>query len=483
MKKYIYSIALCLLAFAVSCQQQMNEVRQDIQILENSTLGKSVFYTADDEPLTFLLSRDSSAWTSIGSLQGRFDACTVPQQILDNMTTEAIVESVINYPLNYLVLFYNDPMDAVNLIFEKSTLHQELASRTEATSELIGLFSETYVKMGEKTLLTDDSKQLSYTDEMFLEYMISLDCFSKNLDEKTAALLCDAVGTKAQERLAKPETYSISSLEPLMAIDKAASLNMLRYATKGGEIIASITILTPLGKEIEGLIINEITDQEKSTATQIAVANYPNAVVLGPSTALYNCHSYAWHNDSTNNTVWINSTKFFSGDFQLDKYWTLDAFIECEEGNACRVYYPNGDHSAIRLTNGKYVSKWGMGPLMEHDKTYAPYNSSDLRFFKVRTGYVYTLTINGDTTVGLNETNHFYEVSSASNLDLVYEWVVKYMDADEPKPFELIPNGTHESNYSYRLVCKDYGLFKIHVYGNYMGQTIAYGQLNVVAIP
>lgn len=65
----------------------------------------------------------------------------------------------------------------------------------------------------------------------------------------------------------------------------------------------------------------------------------------------------------------------------------------------------------------------------------------------------------------------------------VYEWVVKYMDADEPKPFELIPNGTHESNYSYRLVCKDYGLFKIHVYGNYMGQTIAYGQLNVVAIP
>ena len=61
MKKYIYSIALCLLAFAVSCQQQMNEVRQDIQILENSTLGKSVFYTADDEPLTFLPSRDSSA--------------------------------------------------------------------------------------------------------------------------------------------------------------------------------------------------------------------------------------------------------------------------------------------------------------------------------------------------------------------------------------------------------------------------------------
>ena len=120
---------------------------------------------------------------------------------------------------------------------------------------------------------------------------------------------------------------------------------------------------------------------------------------------------------------------------------------------------------------------------MEHDMNDCPYITDDIQYFNVQSDIVYTLTITGDTPVGLNETNHFYEVASASNLDLEYEWVVKYMDADEPKPFDLIPNGNYGSNYCYRLVCKDYGLFKIHVWGKYMGQTVAYGQLNVIAIP
>ena len=478
MKKIYSLITLCLLAAA--CQQQF--VPGSPTDGQPSNIGKTVFYSADDEPLTFLPSVDSSAWTALRSLDERFDACSVPDDLLRRMTTDALVGSAVNYPLNYLIYVYNDPMSAVELIFENSPLHRELAARNDAPAELVQLFSEASMKIGQETLLTNETKQLSYTDEIFLEYLISHDNFSKKLDTETTSILREAVDAKARDRLANPDIYSISSIEPLMTMDRSALLSVFVKGTKSGEFVRYTTVYTPLGKEIEGIISNDYTEAESTYITAQFSTQYPEATILGSASASYNCHSYAWHDNSTNNSVWINRCSQ-NNEFQLDKYWTLDAFVPVSEGAANRVYYANDDHSAIRLTNGKYVSKWGSGPLMEHDKNYSPYEYSNLQFFNVRSDIVYTLTITGDTPVGLNETNHFYEVASASKLDLEYEWVVKYMDADEPKPFDLIPNGNYGSNYCYRLVCKDYGLFKIHVWGKYMRQTVAYGQLNVIAIP
>lgn len=113
----IYSlIILCLLAAA--CQQQ--SVPGSPTDGQPSNIGKTVFYSADDEPLAFLPSVDSSAWTALRSLGERFDACSVPDDLLRRMTTDALVGSAVNYPLNYLIYVYNDPMSAVELIPENS---------------------------------------------------------------------------------------------------------------------------------------------------------------------------------------------------------------------------------------------------------------------------------------------------------------------------------------------------------------------------
>ena len=486
MKRSYAILPLCLLAAA--CQQQ--SMPGSPTAGQPSNIGKTVFYSADDEPLTFLPSVDSSAWTALRSLDERFDACSVPGDLLRRMTTDALVGSAVNYPLNYLILF-NDPESAVEMIFENSPLHRELASRQDAPGELAELFSESDYRFEIKTDL--DDKRLSYTDEMFLEYLISSDRIAGRADAAAKDLLRDAVSEKAMQRLSEPDKYSIASVEPLMAIDRAADLMLLevedsdtpRIGTAADDDGISTTVKTPLGKTIKAIIKSEGTAEELINYTNTAVSNYPDAIVRGSATHLFNSHSYAWYDDSVDNDIWIDA--YDNNNLQLANYWTRDVFVPSSTGTGVRAFYNNDDHdaahSAIVLPNGKFLSKWEKGPLMEHDMNDCPYITDDIQYFNVQSDIVYTLTITGDTPVGLNETNHFYEVASASNLDLEYEWVVKYMDADEPKPFDLIPNGNYGSNYCYRLVCKDYGLFKIHVWGKYMGQTVAYGQLNVIAIP
>ena len=109
----IYSlIILCLLAAA--CQQQ--SVPGSPTDRQPSNIGKTVFFSADDEPLAFLPSVDSSAWTALRSLGERFDACSVPDDLLRRMTTDALVGSAVNY----LIYAYNNPMSAVELIPENS---------------------------------------------------------------------------------------------------------------------------------------------------------------------------------------------------------------------------------------------------------------------------------------------------------------------------------------------------------------------------
>lgn len=69
-------------------------------------------------------------------------------------------------------------------------------------------------------------------------------------------------------------------------------------------------------------------------------------------------------------------------------------------------------------------------------------------------------------------------VGSAVNYPLNY---LIYTYNNPMSAVELIPENSY--NTSCRLICKDYGLFKINVYGKYLGGRVAFGQLNVIAYP
>lgn len=95
----------------------------------------------------------------------------------------------------------------------------------------------------------------------------------------------------------------------------------------------------------------------------------------------YNCHSYAWYQQSTSNSYWID----YADSFVASR--TKKAINDVVSGNKI-VYFSssNGTHQGIThsgvvigITESNYNryftirSKWGMSGLYEHSLTNCPY--------------------------------------------------------------------------------------------------------------
>jgi len=84
--------------------------------------------------------------------------------------------------------------------------------------------------------------------------------------------------------------------------------------------------------------------------------------IVSARTSYYNCHAYAWHlTEGNTNKVWINQYAQNGGN-NLSKYWdpNVGCFAETSEALAEKIFYPSGDHSAVKSSvSGKYESKWG----------------------------------------------------------------------------------------------------------------------------
>jgi len=140
------------------------------------------------------------------------------------------------------------------------------------------------------------------------------------------------------------------------------------------------TVYTPKGTAVSAIKYPELTASEITKANNDAAAAFPYAQRLADASRQYNCHAYAWYIPSGPynyySWVWINTP----GD---DTFWQDGSYIEiCNESEAAKISYASDDHSAIRsATAGKYDSKWGQWPVMRHDPTDTPYNSSVRKYY------------------------------------------------------------------------------------------------------
>lgn len=192
----------------------------------------------------------------------------------------------------------------------------------------------------------------------------------------------------------------------------------------------TVTAYTKFGKPVEVLICAELTADERADRNDYVTTNFPNAEILEYSTSEYNCHGYAWLMQDGGAPGWINQDNA-DGSSNLCKFWTNDYYGETTEANAVKVFYYNGDHSAVPSPDvaGKYISKWGAGPLVLHSPDYCPYGSA--RKYYKKNNYISTdlsCSIWDRTVLVDEEANYYIDYNSGVTMPtgntLQYVWSV-----------------------------------------------------------
>ena len=170
------------------------------------------------------------------------------------------------------------------------------------------------------------------------------------------------------------------------------SLYMTAFPLQASDIRFT-TIYTPNGTAIfAGEIQNEWSADEIRELNRKQEQAFPYAWKIREPSRRYNCHSYAWYSQSPGNTIWIGFQEIYQDEYK--KYWEDGSYVAITtvtgDINAipyaapagAKVFYNNGNHSAIKAGTHTFVSKWGNMGLYEHIPDDCPYISDSVTYYK-----------------------------------------------------------------------------------------------------
>ena len=455
----------------------MNACTSEMPSAESNRSDLSDFARLDEFAFDYSSAIDTSAWKYMQNLDYRFAACDYSESEIKHKTTEALVKSVLDYPLNYLVLFYDNPENVVSLVVSRSKIHQELLKRIDAVDILLDYYADADIDFNIPKRSKDDYSDLPYPDVMFLEAFLASDFIAPRLSEKRMKV-SSIVSSKFGERLSDKEQYGMMSMKSILKLSNEFGIHTdFKTSSRSGGTISDTTIYTPLNHQpLEGIIREDMTNAEKLQIQQAVVSQYPGATIVHESTYKYNCHSYAWYSQSIDNNVWLNRYSS-SGEFQLAKYWTNDLYVRTDAPYAIKAYYPNSDHSAVVESSNTYVSKWGSGPLVRHSPGYCPYVTTGMQYYFIPRDVECecSLSVGGNGQVMMGEVNTF---SVKPKTGATYRWTVEYMlDPSASNASEI----NHINDYTVRLKCNQAGAYNLRVDEYYGNVNTAYGYLIVIS--
>ena len=477
--KRLYFILLVAVLF-VGCQDQLSSQKDAwYEVPITKAVDSSRVYSTN-ESYTFLVENDFKAWTDIVTLEDRLAACEIPESTLKVMTTDALVRTVLKYPLNFIYSAYNDPFVAVDIIVKNSPLHQELFSRSDAAEKLLYYFGRTDIdKSLQKTNFNRDDSCLTYANEMFFEYLLA-SYLSTGLFSKHDLLeLQSTARRKFEERQLDSKDFSEVSLAPLrLMLEGTSSSSQTRsfYYWQW---------YTPFGHMFRAEARTEMTDMEIYTITSDYISNYPDAGMVALASDRYNGNGYAWMiNDPTagsnNSATTSNSWLYDEGGLgnsgnNITYMWGNDLYTETTiSSEAEKIYYYGADHSALPYYNQRYISKWGNGPLVSHAPTYCPYLATE-KYYKIRTEPTSgNFSIGGPDSVVVNASNAYSFSGSLRGITL--SWSAENISTGSTSSFSFNPT-THS------LCCYEPGAYVIHVDGYFGSNHVLAIQKIVVCYP
>ncbi len=278
-----------------------------------------------DEPHIYPIQPGSDEWISLTPQQRRA-SCQVTQSEVIGMTTAALVKTVVYYP--YLVDMYAyDTIEAgITAVSRSFPGLSELLLRDDAVVEL------------QNFLVGRDASQ-----QMDLEQYATIDA------ELLLAYLTYVPTDDPLEYGPEIEMLETPRHTEVTAFKNLSWSDYVSYCFGSPEYI--------------------LVERERGYAT-----SYPTAQKMGNITCVYNCASYALHQQSTANNHYIpDPTPYFS-DFSYQGTSCAPGVVVTYSSS---LYYSDMNHfgivDSVSGSNVTVVSKWGAGGLYIHAVDDCPY--------------------------------------------------------------------------------------------------------------
>lgn len=303
----------------------------------------------------------------------------IPKSNLKIMTTEELIETILNYPLLVDLYAYDTYQQGFKAVSKSFNGLEELVLRKDVALKLLAKYKDMEVIKDATKVTSRQFLKLSY-----MEILLGQDEILSKFNKTETADLQKKAEDKYLQKKNLPNIYGMDTSKFLLKnITKVSPLNTLSslvYISPLGYNFYNV--YTPMGTAVE--VYTTSQDLEWSPSEKIALDNdtrnsYPGITILRTATKYYNCHSYAWYSTSYSNLYWMN----YPSAYMTDGSYTYKSY----GSNYDKVYYNGGDHSGI-ITGVivpfhiyQVTSKWGKLGLISHSSGNCPYVSADLKFY------------------------------------------------------------------------------------------------------
>lgn len=263
----------------------------------------------------------SDKWKSM-SPKERYASCEVSNSEVKNMTTDALIETILNYPYFINIYAYDSIETGIAHVSEYFPGIAELETREDAATVL-----STYQPNTRSATLTPDLQSMGI----------------KTLSNHIATVKSSSISPRTSHSAVT--TPNGTSVATLYGVDWSV------HARESG--ISSLS--------------------EAISISNQYLATYPSAIIIRDPSPSYNCHSYAWYSTSPNQH-WMNDPSAYITD---GSYVARTAAV----GNKV-TYKTNGiyDHSGITISASStpvtVSSKWGCLAVFSHDVDDCPYTGN-----------------------------------------------------------------------------------------------------------
>lgn len=325
-----------------------------------------------------------TGWESLTDHHKKTEALQLDEDALQSLTTKELVEWCAEYPLAFDCFAFNDINIGINTVMDRFNGFTELHSRSD-NFEALRNYYIAYIDKLERTSLSHPS-EISPLHCAYIEYILSSERFGKLSNHLSDNELIYAFIKSAELKKKVPELQGEickSALQSLSAkLPEIAELNLSMQKSIGK--LKSYTIYTNNGLPVIAYNITCNGDQKEVKEGEEYQRRYANAIYLAAATCTYNCHAYAWYISEGGENCWIDATSEGSKTVNdnIRKFWVDGTYVQCDSTEAEKVFYSKGDHSAVVVSPGVYVSKWGVLPLFQHAPNECPYNYTDKVFYK-----------------------------------------------------------------------------------------------------